>query len=364
MKKILNKIQIPFGFIFGYLGVIAAVFIPIAILLLENGVETRIDRLVIINNLLNFRWFFSLFFILILLAILKAPLEKKKAAINKILDSASLVISFALLVCSAIICVNTITWLNDVSVSLSSDTSLTSNPTLDSSLPMNRNGILAVRPEKISGYKKKARISYIKEAGSAREQELRWEILLNDADTYKYEGGNDLWIYIREYYLFLSSIKDNDKDVALRGFENINAHVKDIGSSVDDYTDCSYVTSTLFQLKTEKTDWRARLWAGLVGRYMTVALIDTTIHEDTRTCWLGSLPEYLSEKELDVGGDDHLKLLANALRDSFNSFEVQNPQSHAMFYSDVPQYIVDFYAALSDFKDTDSFYDYIKNMKK
>ena len=58
MKKILNKIQIPVGFIFGYLGVIAAIFIPIAILLLENGVETRIDRLVIINNLLNFRWFF------------------------------------------------------------------------------------------------------------------------------------------------------------------------------------------------------------------------------------------------------------------------------------------------------------------
>lgn len=364
MKKILNKIQIPVSFIFGYLGVIAAVFIPIAILLLENGVETRIDRLVIINNLLNFRWFFSLFFILILLAILKAPLEKKKATINKILDSASLVISFALLVCSAIICINTITWLNDVSVSLSSDTSFTSNPTLDSSLPMNRDGFLAVRPEKISEYKKKTRISYIKEASSAREQELRWEILLNDADTYKYEGGNDLWIYIREYYLFLSSIKDHDKDVALRGFENINAHVKDIGSSVDDHTDCSYVASTLFQLKTEETDWQARLWAGLVGRYMAVALTDTTVHEDTRTCWLGSLPEYLSEKELDVGGDDHLKLLANALRDSFNSFEVQNSQSHAIFYSDVPQYIVDFYTALSDSKDAESFYDYMKNMKK
>ena len=154
MRKFLSKIQVSVSFIFGYLGVIAAVFIPIAILLLENGVETRIDRLVIINNLLNFRWFFSLFFILILLAILKAPLEKKKTIINKVLDSTSLVISFILLVCSVIICINTITWLNDVSVSLSSDTSFTSNPTLDSSLPMNRDGILAVHPEKISGYKK------------------------------------------------------------------------------------------------------------------------------------------------------------------------------------------------------------------
>ena len=78
MKDILKKIQIPSSFIFGYLGIIVAAFIPIAILLLENGVETRIDRLIIINDLLNFKLFFGVFFTLTLLAVVKISIEKKK----------------------------------------------------------------------------------------------------------------------------------------------------------------------------------------------------------------------------------------------------------------------------------------------
>lgn len=363
MRRLINKIRISSGFILGFLGIIVAAFIPMAILLLENGVETRIDRL-IINDLLNFEWFFGTIFALVLLAIAKVLVEKKEFLIARIFDLVSLALVLSLVVCSYVIYKNTTSWLNDVPVSLATDDAYTSNPMLDSSLPMNRGQLLAVRPKEISSYKKKARIAYIENADSVKEQELRWEIFFNDVDTYKYEGGNDFWIYVWKYYAFLSSMSDDDMDVILRGFENINTHVGNIGASVDDRSDCAYMISTLYQLKFEKSDWRAELWAGLVGRYMTVALIDLDVREDTRTCWLGSLPQYLSDKELDVGGDAHLKMLANALWNDFNSFEVQTSSSRAMFYSDVPQYIVDFYAALSDSASTDDFYEYIKSMTR
>ena len=70
-KKVLDGGQIPASFVFECLGVIAAVFIPITILLLVNGVETRIDRPVI-NELLNLDWFFGLLFGMVLIAIKEA----------------------------------------------------------------------------------------------------------------------------------------------------------------------------------------------------------------------------------------------------------------------------------------------------
>lgn len=360
IAKMLNKIQISDGFIFGCLGVIIAAFIPIAILLLENGVETRIDRLVIINDLLNFKLFFGMLFLLVLVTIVKVLEGNEKTIVAKIFNVGSLVLLLCLLLCSFMICQNTISWLNDVPVSISTDIAYTSNPTLDSMLPINREQAVAIRPKELFGYKKKARMSYIESANSIKEQELRWEIFFNDADTYKYEGGNDFWVYVWRYYSFLGSITDDDEDIALRGFASINAHIKNIGASVNDYT-CSYLFSTLFQLKLEETDWRAKMWASLVGRYMVVALMDVDIYEDTRACWLGSLPEFLMKDGLGVGDDNHLKILANAIWDAFNSFEVQYSEYRAMFYPDVPQYIVDFYTTLSKSKSAEDFYKYIKS---
>lgn len=357
--KVLNRIQISDSFVFGFLGIIIAAFIPIAILLLENGVETRIDRLVITNDLLNFELFFDMLFLLLLMAVTKALTRKRKIVVIKILDIGSFVLLLSLLLCSFTICKNTISWLNDVPVSLSADTAYTSNPMLDSFLPMDRSEIIAVRPKGTFGYKKKARMTYIENASSTKEQELRWEIFLNDTDTYEYEGGNDFWVYVQKYYLFLGSITDDDKEIALRGFANIDAHVKNIGASVNDYTTCSYVGSTLLQLKFEEADWRAKMWAGLVGRYIAVALTDIDTHEDTRACWLGSLPEFLTKGGLSLD-DDRLEILANAIWNTFNSFEVQHSEYRTIFYHDVPQYIVDFYTTLSKSKNAEDFYKYIK----
>ncbi|MBQ6149822.1 hypothetical protein IJI86_02500 [Candidatus Saccharibacteria bacterium] len=361
-RKILNKIQVKSSLIFSCLGLIVAIFIPISILLLENGVEIRIDRLVMINDILSFQWFFGLLFLLILMVLIKIPIEGKNFLVARIFDLILFVLLFMLFTCSFVIFKNTISWLNDIPISLSTDNAYTSNPTLDSFLPTEKDKPLAVRLRGVPSYKKKTRITYIENTNFTREQELRWEMFLNDANTYKYEGGNDFWIYIREYYIFLNSIVDSEKEIASRGFKNINAHVKDIGASVGDSNDCMYMESTLLQLRFENVDWRAEMWAELVAKYMAVALIDLGVREDTRMCWLGSLPDYLLTEESGIGGDGHLKLLANALWNSFNSFEVQNSESRVMFYSDVPQYIVDFYTTLSGSANADDFYEYVKSM--
>ncbi len=363
MKKEVKKEKITATFIFECLGIMVAAFIPVSILLLENGVEIRIDRLVIINDLLSFKWFFGLLFALIFIAIIK-KLIINGGKLTSIINIISFLLLIALLVCSFMTCKNTIAWLNDVPVSLSTDISYTSNPTLDSILPMDRTGFWSLGLKDIAGYKKKARIAYINSASSAREKELRWEIFFNDADSYKYEGGNDFWIYVKEYYTFLGSLSDGNMDVALRGFENISAHISDIGVSVDDHTDCGYVPSTLLQLKYEKAGWRSELWSGLVSRYIAVALTDPNVIDDTRTCWLGSLPDYLSDVNNRITDKEKNALLAKKLYDSFNSFEVQNSQYRAAFYSDVPQYIVDFYSMLSNTSSPDGLYEYIKNMKR
>ena len=178
VRKILSKIQVKPGLIFSCLGLIVAIFIPMSILLLENGVETRIDRLVIINDILSFQWFFGLLFLLILMAIIKIPIEGKNFLAIRIFDLILLVPLLLLLICSFVIFGNTISWLNDVPISLSTDNAYTSNPTLDSSSLTEKDKPLAVRLKNISSYKKRARIMYIENADSTKEQEFRWEMFL------------------------------------------------------------------------------------------------------------------------------------------------------------------------------------------
>lgn len=360
-----DRKRLSIGVVSSCLGVILAAFIPIAILLIENGVETRIDRMVIINNMLSFDWFFGTLLVIIFISIFKMLVKDKNLWLSIIVDFVLIVSLVLITSCSWWIYSSSMQWLNDVPMAVDGDSAYTSNSTLDASMPSDteNSGFLAVRPNTISSYKKRARIAYIKSADSIKEQELRWEIFFNDANTYKYEGKNDFWLYVREYYLFLNSIGDDDKDVALRGFENLSTHVKDIGISVDDHRDCLYVGSTLLMLRFENTEWRAELWAKLVGEYMTVALTNTDVCNDVKACWLGSLAYYMTDGEFDIGGDGHLELLAKVLWDAYNSFEVQYSDYHINFYPDVPHNVVDFYTTLFDSSGAEGFYKYVKDMR-
>ena len=359
-REILNKNWIPASFIFECLGVVVAAFIPIAILLLENGVEARIDRLVI-NGILNLEWFFRTSFVLVLISLVKKLAEGGKPLVARALDLISCALLLSLLICSVLAYENAISWLNDVPAALSTDTSYTSNPTLNAALPVESEESVFARPtSNSSSYKKEMRLAYLRGSNSNKERERRWEMFLNDENTYKYEGKNDLWIYIRDYYLFLNALNDEDRNVILRGFGNLSAHVKDIGSSVDSGAECMCVGSTMLALRFESTDWRAKLWAGIVAKYMETALIDAGIDENIRMCWLSSIPNYLRE-DIGVGSENNLKALMSTLWSTAHSFDVQHAESHVVFYEDVPEYIVVFYEGLFNSGSEDDFYEYVVN---
>lgn len=288
-------------------------------------------------------------------------MENVKALITRALDLILLALLSLSLACSVFTYKNAIAWLNDAPASLSTDTSYTGNPTLRKYLD-DEYELVFVRPTgNFSSYKKKLRIGYLKNGESATEQEQRWEMFLNDENTYKYEGKNDFWTYIREYYLFLNSLGDENKSVVQRGFEDLKAHVKDVGVLVDSGSECISVGSTMLMLRFEEDDWKTKLWAELVGEYIEVALTDIDVDWTARLCWLGSVPDYL-RREIGVGGEEHLKILAEALFGAAHSFEVQHSGASVIFYEDVPEYIVDFYEKLFGAGSGEEFYGYLENV--
>lgn len=357
----IEDFELPSDVILGCFSAIVTAFIPIAIFVMQDGVEIRLDKFVVVNDVLSLNWYVAIFFVFIVAIVIKGIFIKKKSMLRGIVNILLLFIFALFLLCSIVVFKNSIMWLSDVPVSVASDNSYTSNPTLSEFLPSELGAVVGVRPENTVSYKKRSRLSYIEKSNSLDKKESLWEMFFNDEKTYEYEAKNDFWLYLREYYLFLDSIDDGK--IAKRGFDNIKTHVKDLGVYVDEGAQCMYMSSTLVMLKDKTSTWKVGLWSELIAEYVSVALTRADLHSETRMCWLASLPQYLLDERLDVGGEEHLRLLADALWSAYNSFEVQTSQTHAVFYSDVPQEIVDFYAALSNAADSDAFYDYVKTIE-
>lgn len=360
--KLISKVKISLGSVLACLGVMVAVFVPIVVFVMQEGVELRIDRLVIVDRVLSLNWYVGLFSVILVVVFVKMLMSDRENMISGALNLILIVLLLLLVGCSCSIFHNSMLWLNDVPISTANDNAYTSNPSLSDFLAEERDGYVAVRVNNISSYKKRNRLAYINNVGAAVGRESLWEVLLNDKNIYEYEGKNDFWLYLREYYIFLA-VTDSE-GVVRRGFENLKIHVKDFGAYVDESNNCSYVPTTLLMLKYEKENWKAELWSELAAQYMATAISDVGVYSNTRTCWLGSLPDYLSREEYGVGDEEHLGLLTNALWVAFNSFEIQNSQYRAAFYSDVPSYIVDFYNKLASAEKYEDFYDYVRSLSE
>ena len=357
--KGIKRIDMQLGAVLACLGVVVAAFVPIMVFVMQEGIELRIDKLVVIDNVLSLNWYVWILFAIILVVLAKMLVDGKKNLFSGLVNIVLILLLLLLTGCSYVAFRNSVMWLSDVPASVATDNTYTSNPLLSEYFSGDLNKFVGVRVNEIPDYKKRSRLKYIQKIDSVEEKESLWEMFWNDNNSYEYEAKNDFWIYLGEYYDFLRTT--SDEEVVRRGFETMKVHVKDLGSYTDESNHCSYVSSTLLNVKDGEDDWRVELWSELVAQYIAVALSEVNVYSNTRACWLGSLPWFLNNEVLGIDENEHLGVLTNALWNAYNSFEVQNSVSHAFFYDDVPEYIVGFYNVLIESKSAEEFYERVLN---
>ena len=334
---------LPVSVVLTCLGVIVTIFIPIVVLVIQDGAELRIDKLVIMHEVLSLDWYIGMLFATLVLVFLKVSFEGN-AIVQKITSVLLALLLALLMLCSYAMYQNSVSWIGDVPISVSSDNTSISNPTLNSFLSENDfENFAIVRPSKISSYKKRARLSYINNAKTISQKELYWEIFWNDSLRLVVNAG--------------SNMEDDDQKIADQSFKIFQNHIKEIGSHVDETEQCSILSSTLVMLKFENKTWRAKLWSSLISEYIINALINMNIYDGTRSCWLYSLPEYFAKVRLDIGSDENLEILAKSLGEGFYSPIVRESYAHADLSSLEKDYVIEFYDMLLNSPTVKDFYE-------
>lgn len=355
-----------------FLALITSILLPIAILVIQDGADLRIDKPTIIERVLDLSTYIALTFSIFLFAIAKRLLSKYAIAkaikiITKVLGGIIAFLMLCLIIYTFITFQNSMKWLSDTPIALSDENTFTSDSTLHSKLSeIPAQTMVFVRPVSISSYKKRTRLSYINSADTYLEKELRWETFWNDSNTYTQEAKNGLQLYLRDFYLFLFD-RNNNQSVVEQGFTSFKGHLSDLGSNMDELDLCLTVSSTMIMLKFENEPWRVTLWSELISRYMTVALIDPKIISSTRACWLESVPGYFIDGKLDVGSNENFDTLMGELWEAYKSDEVTNSFIHIDTDSFNKEYAKEFYQLLHSATSEEEFIsevkDFIQNQK-
>lgn len=358
--------------VLAFLGLIASILLPIAILVIQDGTDLRIDKPTIIERVLDLSTYIALTFSIFLFAIAKRLLNRYAIAkaikiITKVLGGIIALLMLCLIIYTFITFQNSMKWLSDTPIALSDENTFTSDSILHSKLNKSpAQTITFVRPTTISSYRKRARLSYINSADTFLEKELRWETFWNDNNTYNQEAKNGLWLYLRDFYLFLFDRKNN-QDIVEQGFLSFQEHLNNFGSSVDESNLCLSVSSTMNMLKFENEPWRTALWSKLISKYMTTALIDPKMISSTRVCWLESVPGYFIDGKLDVGPNENFNILMSKLWETYKSDEVTNSLIYIDTNSFNKEYAKEFYQLLRSTASEEEFIsevkDFIQNQK-